>query len=142
MQTDAAGHAFIESNEDPAGPMLTVQPDTGGKFQIGYGHQCAQDAYPDGIDDQDAEDLMADDVAVCDGAIAELGWTLNQNQWNALSDFTYECGPEALQELAAHGQDQVTTQLPRWVHAKVNGVETVLPGMVKRRAAEVALFLS
>jgi GH24 family phage-related lysozyme (muramidase) len=66
-----------------------------------------------------------------------LGWTLTQGQHDALVDFCYECGDEALTELTAHGQDQVPVQLPRWVHAIVDDVETVLPGMVTRRATEV-----
>lgn len=140
MQTDDNGILFIESQEDPSGPMLTVQMDTGGKFQIGFGHQCASDAFPDGITEATADVLLAKDVLVCDTAIAGLGWTLTQNQWNALADFTYECGIGALRQLAAHGQVNVADQLPRWIYADVRGVETVMPGMVKRRAAEVALW--
>jgi lysozyme len=33
-------------------------------------------------------------------------------------------------------------QFGRWVYATVNGVKTELPGLVKRRAAERALFLT
>lgn len=143
MNTDASGLIFIQDQEDPSGPMLTVQPDTGGKQQIGWGHQVLPgEDFSQGISRLIADALLIRDVGHCDDAIERLGWTLTQNQWNALSDFTYECGVEALELLAGHGQSQVTTQLPRWVHARVDGVEVVLSDMVQRRAAEVALFNS
>jgi GH24 family phage-related lysozyme (muramidase) len=131
--------AFIRK-EETLSPK--VAPDTGGKFQIGYGHQCAADAYPDGIDQATAETLLEQDTAACDAAVDALGWDLTQGQHDALVDFAYECGDGALKELAAHGQDQVPAQLPRWVHARVDGVETVLPGMVARRDGELQFWNS
>ena len=32
MQTDDSGILFIQSQEDPTGPMLTLQPDAGVQF--------------------------------------------------------------------------------------------------------------
>ena len=121
------------------GLTLTVKGDTGGHQEIGYGHDLSPiERYPDGITLQFAELLLDEDMERCSEAVSKLGWTLNQGKVDALLDFTYECGAEALRELAAHGQDQVPAQLPRWIHANVDGKETVLPGMVKRRAAEVS----
>lgn len=135
MICSAACLAFIRGEE---GLSLTVKPDTGGKYQIGYGHQCRATDYAGGIDQGEAETLLEQDTAIDDGCVDALGWDLTQTQHDALVDFTYECGSGALKQLAAHGQDQVASQLPRWVHASVAGVETVLPGMVTRRAQEVA----
>lgn len=138
MKTSQAGLQFIRQHE---GITLDVVGDTGGHQEVGYGHDLKPgEAYPAGITADTAEFLLEQDVARCDGAIGGLNWNLNQNQWDALVDFCYECGAGALAALAAHGIDQVPGQLPRWVHAKVDGVETVLPGMVSRRADEVTLW--
>ena len=127
--------AFIRSEESLS---LVVIPDTGGKFQIGWGHQCLEDDYPDGINEATAETLLEQDTAIDDAGVDALGWDLSQGQHDALVDFEYECGSGALKQLAAHGQAQVPVQLPRWVHAVVKGTMTVLPGMVARRNQEVA----
>jgi lysozyme len=37
--------------------------------------------------------------------------------------------------------DAAADQFQLWVHAKVDGKDVVLPGLVKRRAAEAAMFL-
>jgi len=145
MQTDAAGTDFIRNWESPDGPLLTIKPDDGGKLQIGWGHDLRpgeEVEFADGITYDEAVLLNQGDIAESDAAVNSLGWDLNQNQHNALSDFTFECGSGALNQLAAHGQDQVPAQLPRWIYAHVNGVVTKLDGMVKRRAAEVALYQS
>ena len=140
MNTDSSGLLFIEQQE---GFSPTVTGDTGGKQEVGYGHDLLPgESFPSGISQDDAVQLLSQDVSKCDRAIAALGWDLNQNQWNALADFAYECGIGALRQLAAHGMDQVTSQLPRWSHASVNGVMTVMPGMVRRRLAEVELWQS
>lgn len=138
MTTDQAGYKLIEQFE---GLTLTVKGDAGGKQEIGYGHDLLPgEAWPDGITQAQAQELLIEDVGQCEIAVDRLGWPLTQNQYNALIDFSYECGVTALMELASHGQSQVTTQLPRWVHAHVNGQLVELPGMVARRAAEVKLY--
>ena len=145
MQTDDAGKAFIQGNESAGGPLLTIKPDTGGKQQIGWGHNLLPGEaaeFANGITYDQAVTLFDDDINQCDDAVAGLNWTLTQNQWNALADFAYEFGGGGLRQLAAHGQDQVPVQLVRWVHALVEGVETVLPGLVVRRNKEIALWNS
>ena len=127
--------AFIRSEETLS---LVVTPDTGGKFQIGYGHQCLSGDYPNGIDQATAETLLEQDTAISDAAVDALGWNLTQSQHDALVDFEYECGSGALKQLAAHGQAVVPAQLARWIHANVGGTETILTGMVDRRAQEIA----
>jgi GH24 family phage-related lysozyme (muramidase) len=131
----------IRAWESPGGPMLTVQPDTGGKQQIGYGHNLLPgEGYPGGISASFAETLFERDIAkACRPVDSLLGNSkFTQGEYDALVSFTYECGGGALDELIAHGDDQVPAQLQRWVHASVNGVETVLPGMVARRKQEAA----
>jgi lysozyme len=129
---------LVEAIKVFEGLLLTAKEDTGGKQEIGYGHDLLPgESYPDGIGQGTADSLLAEDLATCDAHVNGLGWILTQGQHDALADFTYECGPGALRQLSSHGQEQAPEQLPRWVHASVNGAETVLPGMVARRAAEV-----
>ena len=137
MQTDTAGLQFIISNEG-----FTPMP-TGdfGHQVIGHGHDILPgEDFSAGIDEDQAWTLLVSDVAKVDAAMnaQHLALDFNQNQWNAIADFTFECGAGALVQLLAHGVDQIPAQLPRWVHAG----GTVLPGMVARRAKDVALYNS
>jgi GH24 family phage-related lysozyme (muramidase) len=67
----------------------------------------------------------------------------NQNQFDALMDFCYEFDEGGVEQLLAHGWQEVTVQLLFWCHAKnAQGVEVVVPGILARRQKEVALFNS
>ncbi len=137
MQTDSAGIQFIISNEAFA---PTPEGDFG-HLVIGYGHDILPgESFPNGIDEDQAWTLLQSDISKVDAAMnaQHLALDFNQNQWNAIADFTFECGVGALVQLLAHGVDQITAQLPRWVHAGGN----VLPGMVTRRAKDIALYIS
>ncbi len=67
---------------------------------------------------------------------------LNQGQYDALVDFTYNLGPAALQgstllrKLNAGDYAGAAAEFSKWCHA---GRET-LPGLVTRRARERAMF--
>lgn len=139
MQTSDAGLDLIRTEE---GLTLTVTGDAGGKEQIGYGHDLLPgEWYPHGITAATAEELLRQDVAKCEAVLNRLvPAACTQGQFDALIDFTYECGAGALETLLAHGWNQVPWQLPRWAHAQVNGAEVELPGMVARREAEVTMF--
>src|ERR1700728_4197325 len=86
------------------GLTLTVNGDTGGHQEIGYGHDLlVGESYPNGISKQFAELLLDEDMQKCSEAVSKLGWTFTQQgEIDALLDFTYERGDEALEELAAH----------------------------------------
>jgi GH24 family phage-related lysozyme (muramidase) len=137
MQTSADGLSFIMEQE---GLTLTVIPDVN-KHAIGYGHNLLPgESYPNGITEDQANALLLQDVSKVDAFMTKqhLALDLNQNQWDALSSFTYNCGRGALIQLLAHGVDQVPVQLMRWTHS----LGQVLPGLVARRAAEVELWNS
>jgi GH24 family phage-related lysozyme (muramidase) len=134
MNTSANCREAIKGFE---GLTLAVKPDCGHE-EIGYGHDLLPgENYPDGIDEAKAETLLTDDLAKVDVAINSHNLTLTQGQHDALADFTFECGTGALEQLLGHGLNQVPLQLPRWIHGKVNGVETIMPGMMARRMVEV-----
>jgi GH24 family phage-related lysozyme (muramidase) len=135
MQTSAAGLKFIAGNE---GFTPTVKGDYG-RFVIGCGHDLLPgESFPNGITEAEANVLLQNDVNKVDAAMnaQHLGLDFNQNQWDAVADFTFECGVGALTYLLAHGVEEIPTQLPRWIHAGGQ----VLPGMVARRAAEVQMY--
>ena len=135
MNTSPAGRKFITYNE---GFCSHAQGDYG-HLVIGYGHDLLPgESYPDGISLDQAEGLLQQDIAKVDASMnaQHLALDFNQNQWDAIADFTFECGAGALIQLLAHGIDQIPAQLPRWVHAGGQ----VLPGMVARRKADVELF--
>lgn len=72
---------------------------------------------------------------------------LPENVLAAFSDAVYNMGPSVACESTAarllrSGDIQgACRQLPRWVFANVAGVNVKLPGLVKRRNAEMALCL-
>lgn len=139
MKTDIEGLHFITKQE---GVRLETYNDVAGIPTVGIGHKLLPgESYPNGITLETAQFLLSKDVEKCDEAIDHLGWELTQNQWNALADFCFNLGGGALLQLANHGMDQVPQQLPRWCHAKINGVETVVPDLANRRDAEVRLWL-
>jgi lysozyme len=140
MQTSSTGYALIEQMERFS---PTVTGDTGDKQEIGFGHDLLYgESFPNGITESAAIALLHEDVAKIEPIVSASVPPCSQNQFDALIDFTYECGLSALHELLSHGWSQVATQLPRWVYASVEGQETIMAGMVVRRAAEVKLFLS
>lgn len=95
------------------------------------------------ISKERAEELLREDVARFDGYIEALVRVpLTQGQWDALSSFVYNLGPGALEKstllrlLNAGDYSGAAAQFDRWVYA--SGKK--LAGLVKRRAAERALF--
>lgn len=139
MQLSPAGLGFIASNE---GFVDHVYDDAAGIPTIGYGHKLLPgESFPDGITPSQGQAMLFKDLALVQNALTLLvPSNCTQNQWDALCDFGYNAGVAALKTMLAHGWDQVTTQIPRWVYAKVDGVETVIPGLVTRRKAELTLF--
>lgn len=135
MKTSPAGRKFIADNE---GFCSHAQGDYG-HLVIGYGHDLLPgESYLDGISLDQAEGLLQQDIAKVDASMnaQHLALDFNQNQWDAIADFTFECGAGALIQLLAHGVDQIPEQLPRWHFAGGSS----LPGMIARRAAEIKLF--
>jgi GH24 family phage-related lysozyme (muramidase) len=140
MQTSDNGVAFIAGNE---GYMPIPKPDTGGNLVWGHGHdRVGQEPVPASITLPDADALLRTDLTTrFDPAVnRHVPANCTQNQFDAMADFCYEFGEGGLQQLLAHGWEQVTTQLPRWCHAEVNGTLVELAGLVARRQKEITLF--
>ena len=95
--------------------------------------------------ESDGDKMFAKELAIYEDAVERLiSVPLNQNQFDALVSFTYNCGVGALEQstlrkvLNQGKYEQVPAQLARWVNA---GDNKNLAGLVRRRKAEGALFL-
>jgi len=74
---------------------------------------------------------------------------INQNQIDSLTSFVYNVGIGAFQSstllrLLNSGapKSEVAAQFDRWNKGTVNGQKVILPGLVRRRSEEKALFLA
>lgn len=94
--------------------------------------------------EEQCEAQFAKELAIYEDAVEKyVKVPLNQNQFDSLVSFVYNCGPGALQKstllkLLNQGKyEQVPAQLMRW--NKAGG--RIWPGLTRRRAAEGALFM-
>jgi lysozyme len=139
MRTSESGLTLIRQFE---GLRLRAYRDAVGVATIGYGTTRGVKMGQE-ISKERAEELLREDVARFDGYIEALVRVpLTQGQWDALSSFVYNLGPGALEKstllrlLNAGDYSGAAAQFDRWVYA--SGKK--LAGLVKRRAAERALF--
>lgn len=130
------------------GLRLKAYKDGGGIWTIGVGHTSDKDqtVYADlVISKARAYELLDLDIAEAEKAVdTYVKVPLNANQHGALSSFTFNLGVGAfkgstlLRKLNAGDYKGAANELDKWVHD--DGV--VVKGLVRRRAAEKALFLS
>ena len=98
------------------------------------------------ITEADAEALLVGDLKRFEAAVSQLiTAALRQHEFDAIVSFTFNCGIGALQSSTFlrrlnAGEDKAavfTEEFPKWV----KGPNGPLPGLVRRREAEVALAL-
>lgn len=147
MKTSASGLEFITRQE---GEIDRVYSDQVGVKTIGVGHALrAGESYPNGITHEQAEALLAQDVVVAENAVNSwvTAW-LTQNQFDALVDFTFNCGTGALHEssclekLNAGDYDGAADALLLWDKGTIHGTLVLLPVLLARREQEKAMFLT
>lgn len=139
MRISPEGLAFIKQAE---GCSLTAYKDSVGVWTIGVGH--TRGVKPgDTCTDEQAEQYLLDDLeSVYSDIEALVEVPLSQGQFDALCSWVFNLGGPALRgstllKLLNQGNyDAARAQFGKWVKA---GGET-LPGLVKRRAAEAAMF--
>ncbi|MGF1542867.1 MAG: lysozyme [Pleurocapsa sp.] len=111
---------------------------------IGYGH-TKRVKMGDTITHQKAEELLFEDVAIFANAVNRLvSVPLSQNQFDALTSFTYNLGIGAFGKsslLLALNKKQYTVAAS-WFSRYVYAGKTRLPGLVRRREEEKRLFES
>ena len=116
-----------------------------GKWTIGYGH-TGPDVKPGlTITQQQAEQLLINDLVQFERRVNDLVTVqINQNQFDALVSFSYNLGVGALQKstllrlLNAGSYQPAADEFPRWKRAGGN----VVAGLTRRRYAERQLFLT
>ena len=140
MRTSQRGLSLIKSFE---GLRLQAYQDAVGVWTIGYGTTRGVNASMS-ITKEQAERMLLNDVQRFEPEVERLVTVpLSQNQWDALISFTYNLGAANLESstlrrmLNAGDYTGAAEQFPRW--NKAGG--KVLPGLVRRRAAERELFL-
>lgn len=108
-------------------------------YTIGYGHY-GSDVLPGMVISQaQAEAYLAQDLAKYEKSVNALNIPFNQNQFDALVSFAYNCGSGNLKKLVRGRSPQ---QIADAMLQYNKGSGKVLPGLTKRRQAERTLFLS
>ncbi len=141
MNINQAGLDLVKEFE---GLSLTVYTCPAGLPTIGYGHVLTPSSGGmETITEEEAEDLLRADLRTAEGAVERLiRVPLNENQFSALTSFTFNLGSGALQrstlrhKLNAGDYDEVPDELLRWCYAGGRR----LAGLLRRRTAEAALW--
>ena len=120
----------------------------GERWTIGYGH--TKSARPGAvISEADADALLIYDVAAVTAAINQWVFSpLNQNQFDALTAFVFNIGlpnfrrSSVLRRLNEGSYLQAACAMEMWRTADFEGERIVIDALVRRRSAEMALFLT
>lgn len=142
MQYSKRGLDLTEGFE---GLSDTAYQDQGGVWTIGYGH-TGRDVYSGlQITRIQAQILLMNDVSAAEDCVNEnVTLDINQNEFDALTDFVFNCGCKAfesstlLKYLNSGNLTAACHEFLRW--DKCNG--EVIAGLLRRREAEVNLFES
>lgn len=106
-------------------------------WTIGWGHYGANIHKGQVITQKQADALFDKDIQVYVNHVNALGMKLNQNQFDALVSFCYNCGVGNLNRLCS---DRSIVSINKWITAYNKGGGNVLQGLVRRRNAEKELF--
>lgn len=118
-----------------------------GRWTIGYGHvRTAREGLT--ISEADAEDLLLYDIRPVEVAIAPMLYApVMQNQFDALVSLAFNISPaqfrdsDVLRNLNAGDYLAAANSFDQWRRARIHGRVMIVDALVRRRAAEKALFL-
>ena len=138
MKTSQRGINLIKQFE---GVRLTAYKCPAGVYTIGYGHTRGVKRGMK-ITEEEASAFLTADLLNSEKAVERYDsvYHWNQNEFDALVSFTFNCGAANLRSLLRNGRrnrSQIAATLP--LYRKAGG--KVLKGLERRRAAEKALFL-
>ena len=141
MKTSPKGIALIKEFE---GLRLKAYLCPGGVWTIGYGHTAGVKPGMV-ISEVQAEEYLKADLIAFERYLNGLGLALNQNQFDALVSFIYNVGTgnfsnsTLLRKVRVNPQENsIMDEFLRWVYSKGR----VLPGLQRRRLAEMKLYFS
>ncbi|HEV2577948.1 MAG TPA: lysozyme [Acidobacteriaceae bacterium] len=136
----SAGLALTRSFE---GLRLTAYQDSAGVWTIGFGHTGSEVRAGQHINEAEAEALLRADLDASVKCVRQaVKVPLTQHQFDALADFCFNAGRGSflgstlLHDVNRCNFASAAAQFGLWVHAGGR----VIPGLVRRRAAEAALF--
>lgn len=141
MEVSANGVNLIKSFE---GCRLEAYQCAAGVWTIGYGHTAGVKKEDRLASEDEAVRLLKEDLKKYAGYVNDcvkkgmISFALNQNQFDALTSFTYNCGNGNLQKLVS-GRNAAMVADKLLLYNKGGG--KVLPGLERRRKAERELFL-
>lgn len=151
LKTSEACIALIKQLE---GFQSTAKKDYS-QYSIGYGSACGQNEYPNGITEAKADELLRADVAEYEATVNRFadryGLTLKQNQFDALISFTYNVGPNWMNDSEGAFRNAVVNGatgndflygIVRWCVAGTGDNKTVQTGLAKRRLVEANMYLN
>ena len=138
MKTSQRGINLIKQFE---GVRLTAYKCPAGVYTIGYGHTRGVTRGMK-ITEEEASAYLTADLLNSEKAVERYDsvYHWNQNEFDALVSFTFNCGAANLRALLRNGRrnrSQIAATLP--LYRKAGG--KILKGLERRRAAEKALFL-
>src|SRR5262245_23941030 len=143
MRISQAGLDLIASFE---GCVLKTYVDPVGVLTIGFGHTGSDVRKGLVITRERAFELLSEDTSGAASQVDRLvKRPLTQGQFDALVSLVFNAGAAPLtgtlgRKLNARDDEGAANEFGRWVKGTVNGKLVTLPGLVRRRAAEVALF--
>ena len=130
------------------GRRLQSYQDVAGIWTIGYGHTGPEVDADQTISEAEAEALLRKDLARFEnGVTSAVRVDIDQDQFDALVSLSFNIGVSAFKKSTALkllnkgdvlGAAEAITW---WNKATINGVKQEVLGLVRRRAAEAALFL-
>lgn len=139
--TSQAGIDLIKSFESC---RLTAYQDSVGVWTIGYGHTSGVYAGMT-ITQAQADTFLRQDLATAENAVnSKVTISITQNMFDALVSLTFNIGSgkfgtsTLLKKLNQGDINGAADEFDRWIYAG----EQVLAGLVRRRAAEKAMFLN
>lgn len=138
MKTSDKGIELIKQFE---GCKLIVYLDPVGIPTVGYGHTKGLTKAMVGkwISQAEADIFLRQDLATSEQAVSKMQHNFNQNQFDALVSFTFNCGAGNLKKLCGGRTiTQIGNSLP--LYNKAGG--KVLAGLTRRRNAEKQLYFS
>ena len=119
-----------------------------GRWTIGYGHTLTARGGVD-VSESDAEALLLYDLIAVAHVVNEYTFApITQNQFDALCSFAFNIGldnfrrSQVLKRLNAGDVVQAACAMELWRKADFEGERIVIDALVRRRAAEKALFLT
>ena len=143
MQEFRYSSAGLDFTKRYEGLRLKAYQDSGGIWTVGYGHTGSDVVQGRCVSELEAEALLRADLRNAINCVnRSVRTAIEQNQFDALVDFAYNAGQGSfvrstlLTKLNSRDFEGAAGQFSLWVN--VSGKP--LPGLVRRRYAEAAMF--